>query len=183
MPGLRLYLSTFFLLCLLCTSLSTSAQEAIRPRPSPLAVANVRYKTTYLKVVYSQPHKKGRTIFGALVPFGKVWRTGANEATELTATKDIQVNGTLLPAGTYSLFTIPETDHWTIIINSEVGLWGSYNYNESLDVMRFDVPVEQIPGDLVWEPFTIQIDHKNEVADLLLVWDKTRVRIPVRLIF
>jgi hypothetical protein len=163
-------------------ALQLSAQDPVIPRPSPLAIVSTHYKDCYFKLTYSQPHKKGREIFGKLVPFGKVWRTGANEATELTITKNILINGTLLKAGTYSLFTIPESDHWTIIINADVGLWGSYNYNESQDVMRFQVPVGEIPGNVVYEPFTIQLEQRNEVADLLILWDKTRISIPIKFI-
>ena len=173
----KLFLATVILFIL---HLQASAQIAIIPRPSPLAIVSARYKDSYFKITYSQPHKRGRTVFGKLVPFGKVWRTGANEATELTITKNIQLNGTLLPAGTYSIFTIPEKDKWTIIINSDLGLWGSYNYNESLDVMRFDVPVQEITGDTIFEPFTIQFNQRNEVADLLMMWDRTKVSIPVK---
>jgi hypothetical protein len=158
------------------------AQDKVVPRPSPLSIVNARYKDSYFKLTYSQPHKRGRDVFGKLVPFGKVWRTGANEATEFTITKNIQLNGTLLLAGTYSLFTIPEQKKWTIIINSDLGLWGSYNYNESLNVMRFEVPVETVPGDLVYEAFTIQLIQKNEMAELLFLWDKTRVTVPLKFI-
>ena len=173
----------FFFLCLIISNISlieTLAQQATGPRPSPLAITAIRYKDAYLKITYSQPQKRGREIFGKLVPYGEVWRTGANEATEITTTKNIQINGTLLKAGTYSLFTIPQKDKWTIIINSEVGLWGAYNYNSKLDVMRFDVPV--IPTDEVYESFTIQLDHRNEVADLLLYWDKTKVSMSIKFI-
>src|SRR6478609_8610578 len=114
------------------------AQEALPPRSSPLSVISMRYKDAYVKIVYSQPHKRGREIFGKLVPYGEVWRTGANEATEITLTRDLFINGTLLPAGTYSLFTIPANDKWTIIINKDLGLWGAYNYNIKQDVLRFD---------------------------------------------
>ncbi len=172
-----------FIFCLMLFAQGLSAQEPVVRRPSPLAIVNTRYGQTYFKITYSQPHKNGREIFGNVVPYGKVWRTGANEATELTVTKDIQVNGTLLPAGTYSLFTIPDKEKWTIIINREVGLWGSYNYNPKLDVMRFEVPVTESPGGLVYEPFTIQLIQRNEVADLLLMWDRTRVSIPIKFIY
>ena len=94
-----------FLLCAVlffCLATDILAQEAVGPRPSPLAIAAVRYKDEYIKITYSQPQKRGREIFGKLVPFDEVWRTGANEATELTTTKNIQINGTLLKAGTYS---------------------------------------------------------------------------------
>ncbi len=161
-------------------AIHSSAQDAVVPRPSPLAIVNARYKSTYFKLTYSQPHKKGRQVFGGMIPFGEVWRTGANEATEITVTRNIQINGKLLLAGTYSLFTIPDEKKWTIIINAEPGLWGSYNYNKTLDVMRFDVPVQNVPGDLVYEAFTIQLDHKNEMANLLLLWDRTKISIPIK---
>ena len=172
----------FFFLAFLfaATSINVCAQEAVKQRPSPLAIAAIRYKDAYIKITYSQPVKRGREIFGKLVPYNEVWRTGANEATEITTTKNIQINGTLLKAGTYSIFSIPQKDKWTIIINSEVGLWGAYNYNSKLDVMRFDVPVAQ--SDVVYESFTMEFNHRNEVADLLLYWDKVKISIPVKFI-
>jgi hypothetical protein len=84
---------------------AANAQVVLKPRPSPLAIASVRYQDNYIKVTYSQPQRKNRKIFGELVPYGKVWRTGANEATELTTTRDIQIADILLRAGTYSLST------------------------------------------------------------------------------
>jgi hypothetical protein len=168
-----------FLLCLL-SNVACLAQTAVNVRPSPLAMIFMRYKDAYVKITYSQPHKRGREIFGKLVPFDEVWRTGANEATELTITKNMQVNGTLLKAGTYSIFTIPQKDKWTVIINAEVGLWGAYNYNSKLDVMRFDVPIGV--SDVPYDVFTMQFNHRNEVADLLLFWDKTKISIPFKFI-
>lgn len=159
--------------------LLVSAQEAIPPRPSPLAIVTARYKDTYLKITYSQPHKRERIVFGELVPYSQVWRTGANEATELTITRDILVNNTPLKAGTYSLFTIPEKESWTVIINSDLGLWGSYNYNPKMDVVRFNVP-SQIMQGAIYEPFTIMIDQKNDKAEIILAWDAVQVRIPVQ---
>lgn len=155
------------------------AQVAAQPRPSPLAVTTARYKDTYLKVVYSQPHKRGREIFGKTVPFGQVWRTGANEATELTVTRDITINGQPLKAGTYSVYTIPYPETWTIIINADVGMWGSYNYNAKQDVVRFDVPVQKLTG-AVYEAFTIMIEQRTDTAFILLLWDTTKVSFPVQ---
>lgn len=172
--------TALFLLLILISPLGTKAQELLKRRPSPLAIASVRYKDNYVKVTYSQPQKKNREIFGGLVPFGEVWRTGANEATEITTTQDIMLDSAVLKAGTYSLFTIPEKDHWTIIINTDVGLWGAYNYNVKKDLRRFRVPVT--PTDKVYEPFTIAFDHRNEVADLLIMWDRTKVSIPIKFI-
>jgi len=170
---------SFCVLIVFSLVVSTSlAQEAIAPRPSPLTVLTARYKDTYLKIVYSQPHKRGREVFGQLVPFGQVWRTGANEATEITITKDIFIKGQLLTAGTYSLFTIPEKEKWTIILNKDLGMWGSYNYNPKMDVFRFEVPVQSVTN-VVYEPFTILIDQKNNKAEISLLWDKTKVSFPV----
>lgn len=167
-------------LLLTLTSGSLYAQEAVKPRTSPLALITMRYKDAYVRMTYSQPHKRGREIFGKLVPYGEVWRTGANEATELTTTRDIIVNGTLLPAGNYTLFTIPEKDKWTIIFSKDVGLWGAYNYNPKADALRFEVPVQHT--DVPWEAFTIQFDQRNNVADLLLIWDTVKIVIPIQFI-
>jgi hypothetical protein len=167
---------TFFLIII--STITAFSQEQITLRPSPLALVSAKYKDTYLKIIYSQPQKRGREIFGSLVPFGQVWRTGANEATEITLTKDLFVNGKLLLAGTYSLFTIPDKDKWTIVINKELGLWGSYNYNVKMDVMRFDVPSQPIQN-VVYEPFTILIDQKNNKGEIALLWDKTKVTFSV----
>jgi hypothetical protein len=162
-------------------SFSSFAQEAVKPRPSPLAIISMKYKDAYVKITYSQPHKNGRKIFGSLVQYGEVWRTGANEATEITLSKDIQLNGTLLKAGTYSIFTIPEKDHWTIIINTEVGLWGSYNYNRQADIMRFEVPTQAVSG-FIYEPFTMSFEQQNEMANLLIMWDNVKISIPLKYI-
>jgi hypothetical protein len=157
------------------------AQESGRLRPRPTALVSAKYKDTYIKITYCQPQRKGREIFGILVPYGEVWRTGANEATEITLTRNVLINGNLLEAGTYSLFTIPDQEKWTIILNKDVGLWGSYNYNPKVDVMRFERPVQSTDGK-VFDAFTIQFDQKNSTADILLIWDQTIVSIPIQFI-
>lgn len=170
--------TTLFLAFLTLSGVST-AQDAVKPRPSPLAVVSSRYKDSYIKITYSQPHKHGRTIFGGLVPYGQVWRTGANEATELTVNRDIKINDLDLKAGTYSLYTIPEKASWTIILNKDLGMWGAYNYNSRMDVLRFEVPTVPVT-EFVYEAFTILIDPKNNCADLVLAWDRTKVIIPIQ---
>jgi len=174
----KLILSTVLLAIVTIISF---AQESDQMRPSPLAIISIRYKDAYVKITYSQPQKRGREIFGKLVPYGQVWRTGANEATEITLTKNIQINGSFLKAGTYSIFTIPEKEKWTVIINNDLGLWGAYNYNSKLDEMRFDVPVQSLTAE-VHEQFTMQFDQRNEVADLLIFWDRVKVSIPFKFI-
>jgi len=163
-----------YTLFLLLLSFNGFCQDASHPRPSPLSIVAVMYKDTYLKLTYSQPQKNGREIFGKLVPFDQVWRTGANEATEMTITRDIKINGSDLKTGTYSIFTIPKEGSWTIIINSDLGLNGSYNYSTKSDVLRFDVPSIPIE-DVIYESFTIWINQKNDKAELLMAWDKTKV--------
>jgi Protein of unknown function (DUF2911) len=159
--------------------LTAFSQEAIKARPSPLAIVTARYKDTYLKIIYGQPHKRGREVFGKLIPYDQVWRTGANEATEITATKDIVINSQPLKAGTYSLFSIPGKEKWTIIINSDLGMWGAYNYNQKMDVLRFEAPTEMLK-ETVYEPFTILIDQKTDKATISLLWDKTKVTFPIQ---
>ena len=172
-------IATTFIL-FVCLLTPAFCQEVFRTRPSPLAIATVRYKDAYIKVTYSQPSKRERQIFGKLVPYGEVWRTGANEATEITITRDMMINNQVLKAGTYSIFTIPGQTEWTIIINTGLGLWGSYNYNEKMDLMRFNVPVAE--NSTFYEAFTISFDHRNEMADLLMMWEKVKITIPLKFI-
>lgn len=170
----------FFLFMMFYTSF-TYSQEALEPRLSPLDITSMRYHDTYIKITYSRPHKNGRTIFGKLVPYGEVWRTGANEATELTVTNDILAMEDTLKAGTYALFTIPGKEWWTIIFNRDLGLWGAYNYKEEHDVMRIEVPVEQT--EEIYKPFTIKFDPKGLRKSMLVIrWDQTKVSIPIEFI-
>ena len=146
-------------------------QEEIKPRLSPLEIVTVKYESTYVKVTYGRPHKKGRNIFGDLVPYGEVWRTGANEATEITITKDVMINKHRLKAGTYTIFTIPQKDKWKVIFNSDLGQWGSYNYNPAKNVLEIDAIVTEL--EVTYEPFTIELQLEKNEARLLMMWDKT----------
>jgi hypothetical protein len=129
-------------------------------------------------VDYCQPSKKGREIFGGLEPYGEVWRTGANEATEIEFSKDVTIAGSALKAGRYALFSIPNQDKWTIIFNNELGMWGAFNYKKENDVLRVDVPV--VPRTDVLEKFTISFQESESGADMSLEWDKTKVIVPIR---
>ena len=178
---IRWYKITIILFVLTASLSTLHAQEELKPRPSPLAMVTMKYQDTYVKITDGRPHKKGREIFGSLVPYGKVWRTGANEATEITVTNDILIGGDTLKANTYTLFSIPNKDKWTIMFNKDISQWGAYNYNEKSDVIRIEVPTEEVKK-VVWEPFTIQMDQRNSVAEILMMWDRTMVRIPVTFI-
>lgn len=120
-----------------------------------------------IKVTYSRPQKKDRQVFGKMVKYDKVWRTGANEATEVVIYKDIRINGKTLKEGTYSLFTIPrESGSWDVIFNSDIDYWGAYKYNEKNDVLRTEAKVKNI--DNVVEAFTIQFEEKGKNKGIMM---------------
>lgn len=150
-------------------------------RKSPIAIANTTHESsnTYVKIVYGQPYKNDREIFGELVPYNEVWRTGANEATELTTTKNIQFAGRSLDAGTYTLFSIPQKgNNWTIILNSQLGQWGAFDYNSDHDVFRVEVPADSTEKTI--EAFTIRFaDIVEDSTNIIMEWDRTRVQIPI----
>lgn len=170
------------LICLfgVFAGLDAVAQEALKQKPSPLGLVTYKYEDAYVKVTYSRPHLRGREAFmedAQLAPLGEVWRTGANEATEITLTKDVKLAGKEVPAGTYSIFTIPKEDSWTIILNKDLGQWGAYKYDQELDLVRFEVPVTEAKES--YEPFTIMFDQTNGDVNMQMVWGKTMVNIPV----
>jgi hypothetical protein len=129
-----------------------------------------------VKVSYGQPSKRDRAIFGKLVPYGQVWRTGANEATEITFAKDMNFGGKPVKAGTYSLFTIPGENEWTIILNSELKQWGSFNYDKikDKDVLQVKVPSMKVP---MTEKLTLSFDESN---NLTIAWEETGVKVEVK---
>lgn len=132
-----------------------------------------------VKVIYSRPQMNGREVFGKLVPFGKVWRTGANEATEIKLYHDVELGGKNVRAGTYSLFTIPNEKEWTIILSSDLDYWGAFSYKQANDVLRVTVPATTT-GTAV-ENFTIQFESKGEnKGSMKLAWDKTVVDVPFK---
>jgi len=174
--------SCFILILLACMTLSLQGygQEALKPRVSPLEMVTLKYESTYVKITYGRPHKKDRVIFGELVPYGQVWRTGANEATEITLTQDVLINGTRLKAGTYTIFTVPEKESWKVIFNSELGQWGAYNYNPDKNVLVVDATVSQT--DVVYEPFTVEFQLQDTKANLLMIWDTTKAAITLEFV-
>ena len=129
------------------------------------------------RVLYGRPQAKGRAVFGKLVKYGKVWRTGANEATEITFYKDVTINGKELKAGTYALFTIPEEGKWTFIFNTDLHQWGAYTYKEKADVLRVEATPTTLDEEV--DAFTILFDKKKYGADLILAWEKIMVSLPI----
>lgn len=151
---------------------------APRQSPTMLAATHLDNGNTYIKVVYGSPRMRERTVFGGLVPYGQVWRTGANEATELTLTNAVNFAGETVEAGTYSVFSIPGEDTWTIILSSGLGQWGAFQYDEALDVLRVEVPADTINAS--HEAFSIDFDEADGGTNMVITWDRTRVRVPIR---
>jgi hypothetical protein len=191
--------ATILLLLALATGLVTAAVgQDLHPsrRPSPMGMARITVDDTYIRVVYSRPYKRGRdNIFGteeseALVPFDKVWRTGANEATEITVTGDVLVGDKRLAAGTYSLFTTPGPESWTVHFNSSLGLSGTGRFNvetqqfspvdlAATDVLVYTSEVGELEEEV--DQFTIGFEDAEGGADMCLRWITTEVCVPFRL--
>ena len=131
---------------------------------------------TRVKVIYSRPQLKGRSL-NKLIPNDKIWRTGANEGTEIIFFNDVKLGETAVSAGTYSLATIPGEKEWTIILNSDVNVWGAYSYNEANDIVRFKVPVSHDKRSL--EAFSIAFQKTDKGVNMILAWDTIRIPIPI----
>lgn len=129
------------------------------------------------RVIYSRPQKSGRSVFGELLEYGKIWRLGANEATEIEFFKDVKVNGNKVKKGRYSLFCLPTTDKWTIILNKDTDTWGAFKYDSAKDILRTVVPVQKQPEQI--EAFSIWFEKANGGADLIMGWDNELVKLPV----
>ncbi|MBN8825624.1 MULTISPECIES: DUF2911 domain-containing protein [unclassified Spirosoma] len=134
----------------------------------------------YARVTYSRPAKNGREVFGKLIPYGKVWRVGANEATEIKFFTDATIQGKKIKAGVYSLYAIPTETEWTIILNSDLDQWGAYSYKPELDVLRVTASVKKTEN--VVENFTVQFKKAKDTPTesiMMLAWDNVQVDIPI----
>lgn len=157
-----------------------AAPAALKPAASPAAKVMAQVGTTEVTVEYSSPGVKKRKIWGELVPNGKPWRTGANSSTKVTFSQEVEVGGKSVPAGTYSLLTIPTPKSWTIILNKNTGIGGNIEgkYKQEEDVARFTVTPTKIPPR---ERLTFIIsDATDESATIDLEWEKVRVSIPIK---
>lgn len=171
---------------MLLLSISLHAQSFRKPDKSPMDMAYFPDHFAHdrkpgdkavIRVTYSRPVKNGRDIFGKLVPYGQVWRTGANESSEIRFYQDVMLAGKSVKAGTYSLFTIPNETEWTIILNSDVDYWGAYKYNAEHDVLRVPAKVGTLNEPL--ESFSIQFEPIGEKSGIMrLGWDKTFAEVP-----
>jgi tetratricopeptide (TPR) repeat protein len=160
-----------------------SAQDKIQIKltsTSPSASLQQELGSATIKIAYSRPLVRDRKIFGELVPFDKLWRTGASDCTTFTTDEDIIFGDTTLKTGSYSLFTIPSKKEWTVIVNTDTTLHGESGYDEKKDVFRFKVPVEQIQN--FYETFTIEINDINSKGEgfLKILWENTLIKIPLK---
>ncbi len=181
------FMQLLLVCCLALPAFAQDAQVAVYPDPtkvtgkevqarkSPMAVTSLKTDEGYMKIVYSQPHLRGRQMVGKEVPYGQVWRVGANEATELFATAEFEIAGMDVKPGAYSVFAIPNQDKWTLILNKSLGQWGAYSYDEKMDVARAEAQVQK--ADKTYEAFTMWFGADGK--SLNLAWGDSMVSFPV----
>jgi len=169
-----------FMVCAMIFSNDALAQKFSGLDKSPMDIA--AYPNDYkeanktVRVIYSRPQLKGRSL-SELAPAGKVWRTGANEAPEIQFYNAVDFGGKTIQAGTYSLFTIPGENEWTVVLNKNLNQWGSYSYDEGADVARVTVPSSSDGASL--EEFSIAFKEVDGGVHMVMGWDKTRVAVPI----
>ena len=201
MIRLKHFYTCALLLLVLCGAQAHAQTPALRlPRPSQKASVSQTVGVTDITITYSRPGVKGRKIWGdappaaaasvtgaatlddarsrlkdaPIVPYGHVWRTGANEATTFTVTDDVLIQGQKLPAGTYSLHTIPSAQEWTVIFNSDAGQWGSFSYDEKKDTLRVKVKPQWVADNQEWLLYSIPMVTPNS-AQVVIRWEKVAV--------
>jgi len=143
-----------------------------------LKIQNKATEAPLARVIYSRPKREGRPIFGNLVEYGKLWRLGANEATELEFYKPVTIGGRKVPKGRYTLYAIVKEKFWTIIINKETDIWGSFKYNQAKDLARIEVPVETL-GETA-EMLCMTFEKTKENFSLIIAWENTKVAVPIQ---
>lgn len=178
-----LFLASLILCSFGAPAIQAQTQEKDTPEfpksdmsPLDMALARDENEQPIARIIYSRPEKRDREIFGKLVPFGDVWRTGANESTELTLYSDMMVGGETVDAGTYTLYSIPEENQWTIILNKVTHTWGAYDYNEGNDVLRTEVAVKSLQTPL--ESLSMTFVPTETGTKLQIGWDDQYVEVP-----
>lgn len=180
------------IVCLLMSGFAINAQTKLPPvDKSPMdmsyfpigyPVLKIQDKATeplIARVIFSRPQKNGRAIFGELLEYGKIWRLGANEASEIEFFQNVKIGNTKVKKGRYTIYCIPYTDKWTLIINKETDTWGSFKYDEKKDVVRIDVPVQRQTEIL--EAFVMAFEKTPTGPGLNIAWDNFKVILPISL--
>ncbi len=148
--------------------------------PGNYPVLKIQDKATepvLARVIYSRPQKNGRIIFGDLVEYGKVWRMGANEATEIEFYRNVKIGGKKIAKGRYTLYAIPNPDNWTIILNKDVDTWGAFKYDSQKDILRTTVPVEKLNEPV--EALAMTFEKTDYGCILVVAWDNTKASLPI----
>lgn len=159
-------------------SASLNAQALRTPAPSPAQTISQEFGLSTVQLSYSRPAVKERKIFGDLVPFGKVWRTGANNATVISFGEEVTIGGKKVPAGKYGLLSIPDQSEWTIILSKQTDVTSPADYKQDQDVLRLKTPVNNLPFGI--ESFMIVFDNvKANSMEVVILWDKTSVAFPI----
>ena len=167
----------FFAVAISASAQMNMAQDKSK-RPSPPASAECKFSDgKTVKIDYSSPRAKGRKIFGDLVPYGKVWRTGANESTTFVTDSPVVVGGQNVPAGSYTIFTVPEADKWTLVISKKTGEWGTDYPGQGEDLARIPMTVSKTPSPV--ENFTISFEQTGSKCTLHMDWENTRASVDV----
>ncbi len=178
MKKLKLVVLSLFLVA--GASQFSIAQKLPGVDPSPADISifrpNGKGTTPVAKVVYGRPMKKGRTMLGGTEAYGKLWRFGANETSEIKLYQDVTFGDKTIKAGTYSMYAIPDKTEWTIIFNSKLDTWGAFEYDESKDVARIKIPAGKSESEV--EAFTIAFDDKGKT--MIIAWENTMLKIPLK---
>lgn len=171
---LRVAVPAAALVAIHLTGSALAQQQLDLPRPSPNATVSQMVGVTKVSIQYSSPGVKGRKVWGDLVPYGEVWRTGANENTTITFSTPVKIGGKELPAGTYGLQTIPTEGDWTVIFSKNADLWGAFNYKPENDALRIQVKPQTVADSLERMTFTFE-DTTDTSSNVVLRWEKLRV--------
>ncbi len=170
----KLLLTTF-----LAFSVAAYSQFTL-PAASPRQKVEQQFSMSKITVDYGRPGVKGRKIFGDLVPFGKVWRVGANSSTKITFEQSVNFGGKSVSAGTYGLFVIPTEKEWKVILNKDSQQWGAYTFDEKLNVVDVTLPVQKLAEKQEW--FEIELNPVDDNAvNLVMKWDFTKVELPLKI--
>lgn len=177
-------------LCLsMCCAVAQSKLPAVDKSPMDMSYYPVGYPVQKMqgkvtepllaRVIYSRPQKNGRVVFGELLEYGKVWRLGANEATEIEFFQNVKFGSAKIKKGRYTMYCVPYTDKWTIIINKEVDAWGSFTYDSKKDVARLEVPITK--STEVLDSYTMAFEKSTTGFSLIIAWDNIRAAVPFSL--
>ena len=161
--------------------LATAAQAQTKlsiPPLSPTTRIHQNFSTSYIDLTYSRPSLRGRAAFGGVVPYGTVWRTGANTITKVRFGEEVKIGGQAVPAGTYALLAIPDAREWTFILNRDTAQWGTYAYQQALDVLRVKAKPTKLAAPIETMALTVE-NLRPASADLVVSWDRTQVALPV----